>query len=283
MAKSLVSSVGARYGVVFTLDTNGRPSQAVASATPETGVRISGLQTATGTDADPQTITHYGDDFPFAQDSLGPTDVESYDVTTAKTNLTLDAYVTGSKERTYGDQLRMLAQATDKQGDEPRVMAMFYRQALDTDPDSASFGSLRQYEGRIYPSSRLITRTAPYEQANSPKSYSGIPTPVEFAPWGEDINQTNWGVAQGGHIDFTCDYHPRFNVYKGDGTIDAFSLTHTPVSSDYLKVWVDGTLTTPSAVDTDATNPAFTLSAAPAADVQIFAFIQTATPKQATN
>lgn len=280
---SIVSSVGARYGVVFKLDENGLPYQAVSSATPETGIRISGLKTATAQPAEPQEFTHYGDDNAFAKDSLSATEIDGFSLTTAKTNYELDAYISGTKVRTYNTELNAIVKSSDNVGNEPRVCAFFYRQSLDTDPGSATFGTLREYEWRFYPSARLIDLAPSFEQGMTDKTYRGIPTRVSFTPWGENINTTNWGADQGVYIEGVAQYHPRTNVYRGDGTLTEFELSHTPVSSAFLKVWVDGTATTPSTVSTSATNPSFTLGAAPADGDLVFAFIQTLTPTQAAN
>jgi hypothetical protein len=55
-------------------------------------------------------------------------------------------------------------------------------------------------------------------------------------------------------------------------------LTHPPVDSDHLYVFVQGTQVTPSAVNTSTTNPAFTLSTPPGTTDNIFTFIQTNAP-----
>lgn len=276
-AKDIVSGVGARYGVFFLLDSNGLPLPSAAAATPYTGVEIEGIKTTSATDPEPQRITHYGNDRPFAQDSLAPMEVESATFTTAKTNLTLDATIEGNIVRTYGSELQVRAANSDDRGNEPLGALMFYRQALDTKRGSATFGKLRQYNWRMYQSARVSPQTQSYEQAATDHTYSVTPSPATYTAWNEIFNVSNWGVTESTHLEGTSDYHPRLNTYIGNGTLVAFQLSHPPVDSDHLKVWVDGTITTPSAVVTTAANPAFTLGAAPGVAKGIFAFIQTTT------
>lgn len=281
MGKEIVSGVGARYGVVFVNDTEvGYPLPAAASAVPMVGIQIEGIKTFSATDPTPQRFTHYGDDGPITQDTLPGTEGGSFTVTTAKTNLTLDAVVGGVKVREHNG-LKMKISNSDQRGNEPQVTALFYRQALDTGRSSGTFGKLRQYEAKVYGSVRLSEATNSYEQGITDKTYNATPSTMQYTPWNEEVNNTNWGASRGEFIEITADYHPRFNVWRGDGTITAYQLSHTPASSSNLHVFVDGTLTAPSAVNTSTTNPAFTMAAAPAVDKQVFAIIETTTPNQA--
>jgi hypothetical protein len=276
-AKNIISGVGARYAVIANLGTDGLPDVNVSSATGINGSLIQGLKTVTVNDPDPQRFTHYGDDNPFAQDSLPPTEVGNVTITVAKQNKVIDAMIEGNKIVTKG-QMQMRAANTDKMGNEPQVFFAAYQQALDTDKTSDTFGKLRQWNLYIWPSIRLSGKTKSMEQGISDKTYAGTPTKVTETPWNEAFSESVWGNTQGEYIDISCDYHPRFNWGLGDGTITSFELTHPPVSSSYLDVWVDGTPATPSSVNTNSTNPAFTLTTPPGTTQKWFAIIQTDEP-----
>lgn len=279
MSKDIVSGVGTRYGVVFALDAaTALPLPAASSAQPYTGIEIEGIKTATANDPAPRTITHYGQDRPFAQDSLPPDTLESFTVTTAKTNMVLDTALEGTKIRSYAG-FESRAANNDKKGSEPQVMAFFYRQALDTDKNSATFGKLRQWNGRVYGSARMSPMTPGYEKDATDQTYTGIPTNTGYTPWNEDINLTNWGANESAHLENTFGAQPRINTYRGNGTLVAFQLSVAPIdtSTSSLTVFVDGTVVTPSAVVNGA-NPAFTLSVAPALDKLVFAIPQTNSP-----
>ncbi len=275
----VVSGVGARYAVVFGLDaTTGLPLPATTSAVPAQGTLVQGIKTMAVTDPEPQRITHYGDDLAFAQDSLPATTVGNFNITTAKSNLILDSMTEGNKLLTI-DNMQVRGVNTDKKGNEPILGFAAYRQALDTKKGSATFGKLRQWNLRIYPASRITPHSQSFEQAATDKSYSATPTPVTVTPWGQAYNETTWGNSQAEALDLILDYQPRLNFYRGNGTLTAFQLSHPPVDSAHLHVWSNGTLVTPSAVDTSTSNPAFTLSSAAGTNNNlIFALIETNAP-----
>jgi hypothetical protein len=278
-SSEVVSGVGARYACVFPLDTTtGLPLPAVTTAVPAQGTLVQGIKTMAVTDPEPQRITHYGDDLAFAQDSLPATTVGSFNITTAKSNLILDSMVEGNKVVTIDDVV-LRGVNTDRKGQEPLVLFMGFRQALDTKRGSANFGKLRQWQIRLYPSTRITPQSQSFEQSATDKSYSCTPTPVSQAPWGQMYNEATWGNNQAEALDLTVSYQPRINTWRGNGTLTAFQLSHPPVDSTYLHVWVNGTLQTPSAVDISTTNPAFTLtSAANTNNNLIFALIETNSP-----
>lgn len=280
-ASDIVSGVGTRYGTVFLLDSNGLPYQAAASATPEVGQNIEGIKTATANDPEPQRFTHYGEDSPYAQDSLPPQAVETFAFTTSKTNLDLDAFLEAALVRTYGSFNARVADS-DKRGNEPLVMAMFYRQALDTAKDSPTFGKLRQWNVRIYPATRISPISDSYEGGITDKTYQGTPTLVNQTPWDEDFDVSTWGVQRGSHIEGVLDHQPRVNLYIGNATLTAWNLSHTPADSNNLKVWLNGSLTVPGSITYGAT-PAFSISPAVGVGTQIFALVATDQPSMANN
>lgn len=281
MAKEIVAGVGARYGVILANDTTtGYPVPSATTAAPMTGVEVQGIKSLSANDPEPQRFTHYGNDSVLAQDTLPGTEGGSFTITTAKSNMLFDVAVEGTKVRAV-DGVQMRLANSDNRGNEPLVTAMFYRQALDVKRGSSTFGKLRQYHVVIYPAVRISPASQSMEQGITDKTYNATPTNAQYTSWNEQLNTTNWGASQGEYIEAVTDYHPRLNAWVGNGTLTGFALSHTPVSSSYLHVWVDGTLTTPSAVNTSATNPAFTLSTAVGTNLkQIFALIETNTPSQ---
>lgn len=279
-ASEIISGVGARYGVVLVLDENGLPFQETPSATPERGIEIEGIKTLTANDPEPQRFTHYGDDSPFAQDSLQPQTVETFAISTAKTNLVLDTYLEGAVVRQYGSAFRFRVANSDQRGNEPLVMGVFYRQALDTDKNSVTFGRKREWNVRIYPSTRIAPITHSFETGIVDNTYQATPTPTSYTPWGEDIDTSNWGASRGSHLEGVMDYQPRVNVYAGNGTLTSWTLSHTPADSNNLLVWVGGSLTVPGSI-TYGASPAFTVSPAVGVGTQVFALIGTNTPTQA--
>lgn len=280
MAKEIVSGVGARYAVVFALDSSTGFPAASQSATPNQGTLVTGIKAASFNDPEPQRFTHYGNDKPFAQDQLPPAEAGNFTITTAKSNMSLDAALEGNKVVTTSVAgAKMRAVNTNKRGSEQQVMFFTYRQALDTDPTSATFGSLRQWQGKLYPSVRISPSSQPFEQGPTDKTYNATPTPVTSTPWADSFDETEWGATEAEAIDIVTTYQPRLNFYTGNGSRTGFALSHPPVSSSYLTVFVQGTgEVTPSSVNVSSTNPAFTLSSAAGSGSLVVALIETNAP-----
>lgn len=276
--KEIVAGSGTRYGWVFALDTNtGLPLPSSSSAVPSVGVEISGIKSTEVTDPTPRRVQHKSKDRVYAQDTLPADSLESFRFTSSKVDLKLDAYLEGVLVRSYTNMNSKAANNADK-GNERQVMALFYRQALDADPDSSTFGKLRLYNARIFGSARIVPITPAFGDAETDVTYEGTPTNFNYTPWNEAFTTTNWGTTDAGHLENVLAAHPRINTYLGNGTITAFQLSHAPVDSDHLLVWQDGTIVTPSAVNTSTANPAFTLSAAATNAKLLFALIQTNNP-----
>lgn len=271
------SGSGTRYGVVFALDaTTGLPMPAAAASTPYAGVEIEGIKGLDVTDPQVITVTFKGEDRPYAQDSLPPDELESFSFMSSKVNFDLDEALDGGDTRSYTN-VNFRVENGDRRGNEPQVAAFFYRQAIDTDKNSSTFGRLRQYQGRVYSSARITKKTGGFSDRDVDTTYEGKPSNTGYTMWNEDIKQSTWGATEGSHLDGVFAQHPRWNFYRGNGTITAFSTTHAPKDSSHLLVWSDGTLVSPSAVATGA-HPAFTLSAAPGGDKLVAALIQTTQP-----
>lgn len=277
MSKSKTFGVGLRSGHVFNLNSDGLPMPADSSATLIGGTLIEGIKTMPVSDPAPRRIAHTGDDIVLAQDSLPSTDIGSFQFTTSKTNMDLDTMLEGGKIRTINSNKYTGGNTNDK-GNEPQVLFLAYRQALDGDKNSASYGKLRQWEGRAFPSVRIAKTTPSFEAENTDITYEATPTKVKFTHWYEQFNETNWGFTEAEYINDTSDYHPRWNFGRGDGTLVAFDLTHKPATSTDVTVWVDGTQTTPSSVVVDSSNPAFTLSVAPGVGKMVAVKIETDEP-----
>lgn len=279
MADDIVSGVGAKYAVFLPNNSDtGLPHPTTSTQTPMVGVVIEGLKSVSVTDPEPQRITHYGDDRPYAQDVLPPTDFMTFQFVTSKNNMVLDGTLDGSKIRTVGTDAYFRAANNDNRGNEPRGMMLVYRQALDTDRTSSTFGKKRLYNSYIWPSVQISRQTPSFEQANTDITYDGTPTNVTAVPWGDALDTTDWGVTEGALLEGTTRYHPRINSWYGNGTIGIWNLSHPPVDSSHIIVWAGtaGSVIPIIAVGTGA-NPTVTIGTI-AVNTPIFAFIQTNSP-----
>ena len=261
-ATPIVAGVGARHAEAFILNaTTGLPDCAFNAGTLIAGTLIDGLKTFSYNNPAPQKFTHYGDDKPFAQDSLPPTEIGSFTITTGKTNLTLDAFTEGTKVVTLDTVVQARAGNTDKRGSEPQLFVSVYRQALDVNRTSSTFGKRRQWDQALIPSVRIINELNSDEQGVTPNTYQGIPTIVTSTPWAQAFTEATWGATQGEYIKMETDYKPQWNVGLGNGTLTAFAVTKTPISTAYVHAWVNGTLATVNSINTAI--PTVTLSSAP--------------------
>lgn len=271
--------MGARYAEVFILDaTTGLPAVGFNSGTLTAGTLIQGIKEFLYNNPAPQKIEHYGDDRPFAQDSLPPTAVGDFTITTAKTNLMLDTFLEGTKVVTLDGNVEARAGNTDNRGSEPQTFINVYRQALDTQNGSPTFGKLRQWHSALIPSTRIINNLQAMQQVATVKTYEGIPTPVSYTPWNAAFDSTTWGATRGEYIEMTTTYKPVWNMGLGNGTLTRFALSKPPVDAAHCHVWANGTLATVSSVGTDPTAPYVILSAAPTGNALVAALIEHTQP-----
>lgn len=274
-AKSVVSGVGARYAEAFALDpTSGLPAVGFNSGTLAAGTLIQGIKKFDYTNPAPQRIEHYGEDRPFAQDSLPPTSVGSFAIQTAKTNLALDTFVEGTNLVTLDTVVQARLGNSDKRGSEPQLIVNVFRQALDTLAGSPTFGKLRQWHAALIPSARIINNMQGFDQAATVKNYEGIPTPVSFTPWNAAFDVATWGGTRGEYIELIFDNKPVIACGLGNGTLTTFALPKPPIDTAHTHVWANGTLATVSSVNPSTTNPTMTLSSAPGNGQLIFAIIE---------
>lgn len=263
-AKSIVSGVGARYAEGFKLNpTTGLPASSFNSGTLVGGTLVQGIKEFVYNNPAPQRIQHYGDDRPFAQDSLPPTEVGDFTITTAKSNLQLDTFTEGTNLVTLDGTVQARLGNTDQRGSEPQLFINTFRQAIDTQNGSATFGKLRQWNSALIPSTRLINNEAAFQQAATVKTYNGIPTPVTYTPWGAAFDQSTWGATRGEYVEMVTDYKPVWAFGLGNGTLTTFALPKPPVDVAHTHAFVNGTLATVSSVNPSVTAPSMTLSAIP--------------------
>lgn len=279
VAKQIVLGAGLRYGVAWAVDpADGLPAVGLASATPQQGTLVGGIKSATYPKPSARPVTFDGDDGVLAQDMLPSKEIGQLTFVTSKSNALLDSYLDGTNLVTIGN-MTVRGYGTDNQGNEPPVGLMFYRQALDAVPSSATFGQLRQWNFTTINSARIKTEKSDNGEAATDTVYTGYPTRTPATPWGQAFSAAIWGHLTAVGLEGTVNYHPRLNFHRGDGSRTSFALSHPPVSSSELWVWVQDTgIVTPSSVSTDATYPAFTLSSAPATGKKIISLIGTNKP-----
>jgi len=244
LSNEIRSGVGFRHVQLFALAADGYPN---ATDTSEyAGLRISGARALTINDPEPQQISHLGDDRVFALDVLPPTEALSGELVVGKVNDVV-AQVIGDDLAVSVGEAQILGIGTDNRGDENQVALLAYRQTLDTDPDSTTFGS-RRWEFRLFPKTFVIERESGFQSAPEEKMYTIRPQFVTKHLWGTAFAVGTEGFEQAQGFRGISEYKPRLASFLGDSaeTDFAFDTDFPAQSTDKIAVWVSGVLTTAS-------------------------------------
>ena len=262
------SGVGFRHCQVLALDASGYP--AATDTSEYSGLRVSGARTLTINDPEPQQIVHIGDDRPFALDVLPPTEPVSGELIVSKINDTVDAIIGDDNSVTVGEA-KLFGLGTEKRGDENQVCVLAYRQTVDTDPDSANFGT-RRWEFRLFPKTFLIGREGGFSESPEEKPYTIRPQFVKKYPWGVSFAGGTEGFEQAQGFRGISQYKPRLISYKGDDseTSFVFDTSYYAQATGKITIWVNGTEDT---VATKATT-GVTFATAPTTDAMVVIFYE---------
>lgn len=258
----IASGAGLRHVRFWLVDVDGFPSGSQSGSDGYSGRRLEGVKTFQANVPDVQPIRHTGDDRVFAQDHLPPTELETATITTGKTNLIVDAELSGIEIETLGD-MQILGYGTDQQGFEEQVIVYGWRQALNTEEGSADFGT-RQYITTIYNSCRLTPKGGQMsEGAADENSYNLTPTPTTKKIWGEEFDADTLGYSTAIKTVLITDNPIMIERFDAPGGVTTFLLDFAPITAAKTKAFVDGTATTVASVNVSAKTA--TLSPAPSA------------------
>lgn len=213
------SGVGFRHAQVLLLDANGIVYS--TGTTPYEGIRISGAKALVINDPEPQQIMHQGDDSIFAVDSLPPTESLSGELRAGKQSGTLDEMLTSVKNVTIGEA-SLFAIGTDRRGDETQVMLLAYRQAVDTDPASTTYGK-RVWQLRLFPRCYVIPRESGFEDTPEDRSYSIRPQFVNQYPWGVALTIATENTLRVQGFRGVAEYKPKVVSFVTNGTTTEFT------------------------------------------------------------
>lgn len=267
--------VGSRRAQVYALDTTtGLPMPGTGITTAGTGYFLETFKSLAVSDPAPRRLNHVGGDRVYMQDSLPATEAMTATLTADARDMDFDAYIEGGLVVSVDTNVRARAINTDDKGNEPQVFLSCYRQALDADRNSATFGRLRQYEMVAVPSCRVTAQTQPFGDGLTDKTYEVTPTPVTKTPWGITFGTATWGNRDAQAIEINTQKHPIWNFWRGNTSIGTLTLSHAITGTAYVSFWVGGSLTAPSNLlnGTACGVPGIT------ADVQIAALVQTDDP-----
>lgn len=272
MATTKVSSgAGLKLAYVFATDVNLYPSGDQTGSVGYDGAEVQGIQSWTPTVPDVQPIPHRGNDRVFAQDFLPATELPTAVINTGKQNLDLDALLSGTRVWQAKESQNGVF-VTNKDGQEIDTWLMTWRQALDTERTSPTFGR-RRWQSTVG-FCHIIPKGSPADQgAADVNNYQVIYTPTNKTIWGEVYSDGTMGATSAVWVRRTSDYPTFVERFAADGTITTFLLTRTPISVARTELWVNGTSVTVNSVS--VANKTLTAAAAPGATGSVVAVYET--------
>jgi len=214
------------------------------------GVTVSGAKALTINDPEPRQIVHIGDDRPFALDVLPATEPITGELRAGKANDTVDALVQGVNSIAIGES-KLYPIGTDKRGNESQVAMLAYREAVDTDPDSGTFGK-RVWQWRLFPKCYVIPRESGFEDNAEERSYTIRPQFATKYPWGVTFSTSTEGCLQAQGFRGVSEYKPTLISYVADNTKTSFALSPVAAGTGKIACWKISTagVGTPAVPDT---------------------------------
>lgn len=278
MASGQGAGGGLRYLGVWPLDVNGFPLVAAASADPTVLTRMRMAKAFTPNFPDGQIITFTGDDMAQGQLNLPPTELSNIELRTGMGNLDVDAILQGVNAVSLSGG-KISGRETDKDGCLATVLLMGYQQAIDKDPDSATYGQTvwRYY---LVPMAQVRPYSGAMEEGNAGESrYIATPQKVNKYPWGIAFAALVEGFTEATVLEGFLDGAPMLAGWLGDGVEDEFTLSPAAVNDEQVQVFRRVALTgvvTDVTVTVTITTTKITFAVAPAEDDLIYAFYPTA-------
>lgn len=169
------------------------------------------------------------DQFMFAADSLPGGTIE-----VGTNDLTLDAAVQNSTTYTLGNWLMGIYGISNPTF--PSMMLLGHQQAHSQ--DSASVGATG-FNNILWPNVQMLPlgEDDPSFQNEGKNMYGCTFMPFAVAPWGADLDTSNFSVEDGIKIKWWSQYRTFMFAIVGDGTQTTFVVDHTPVNVASTKVF----------------------------------------------
>lgn len=228
---NLHRAVGFRHCRLYKLNANGYLF-ADSHTTPYEGVELSGPKTLQVTKPEPRRISHTGADRVLATDVLPTLESVSAVITASGMDLAVEALVSDVTVVTQGE-MKLIGQATDKQGSEPQLAILGWGQSLD------GVTGRRRWDLIWLPACRVIPAGHTMNENPAEKSYNVYPNVVTKYPYGPAFGVGTEGFTESQYIDGVSEYKPHCVTFLGNGSATAFTLpvAKQAVSVDKMSVW----------------------------------------------
>lgn len=230
------------------------------------GIQLSGAATLTLTPPEPERVPARGDDRVYHTFHLPPTDGWTAELVCSKLDLPAIAMVSGVVQWGETGLFEGLAMGTDKEGSEPDLILWGQRKAVDTDPDSATYGS-EVWEAWEVLCCKMTPLPPSKEQSTVGESrYSITMQQMAKRIVGETLTTTDHGCTKAVLFPVISKTGKLFYDFdKGDAVTVAFVLTHTPTGATDIYVYENG-VEEPAGWSLDVPTKTVTFVAAPALD-----------------
>ena len=260
-------AVGFRHCRIYKLDADGYLF-ADSATTPYEGSELSGPKTLEVTKAESRQISHTGADRVLATDVLPPMESVTAVITASGSDFAIEALLSGVNVVEHGE-IKLLGQATDKQGSEPQFAILGFRQSLD------NATGVRRWDMIWLPMCRIIPSGHSMNDNPDEKTYNVYPTVVKKYPYGSAFAVATEGFTEAQYIDALAEYKPHALTFLGNNTATVFTLPtdKQAASTDKMAVYhlvaSTGVITDVTSTVTLATDDV-TFDTAPATGDSIF-------------
>ena len=227
------------------------------------GIQLSGAATLTLNPPEPERVVARGDDRVYHTFHLPPTDGWTGELTCTKQDLPAIAMMTGVEQWGEADLFEGLAMGTDKEGLEPDLVMWGQRKAVDTDPESASYGQ-EVWEAFEILCCKITPMPPNKEQSTVGETrYAVTLQQVTKRITGESLTETDHGCTKAVLFPVVSKPGKAFYDYdQGNGVQTQYVLKHTPTSATDIYVYVAGT-EEPTGWSLDGNTKTVTFTAAP--------------------
>jgi hypothetical protein len=216
---SSLSGGGFRHLRMYQLYDNGIPYASVAGGDPYSGLQIDVAKTFRPTIPEAQVLQITGDDHPKGQIVLPGNETVSAEITTGKSNLAVDAVLSGVSVVTAGDQKFMLRES-NKRGCESVVGLLAYQQAIDNVVGSATRGNTI-WRAMWMPKARVVPLGGPMEEGNALENrYMAYASVVNAHLWGMLFVDGTEGATEAQLIE---------HFFNGPPMLDAWLINDVPL------------------------------------------------------
>lgn len=238
------------------------------------GIQLSGAATLTLTPPEPERVTARGDDQVLWTFHLPPTEGWAAELTCSKFDLPAIAMITGVKMWGDATLFEGLAMGTDREGLEVDLVLWGQRKAVDTDPDSQTYGA-EVWEAWEVLCCKMTALPPSKEQSTVGETrYSITMQKVTTRIVGEPFTEADHGCTKAVLFPVIAKTGKIFYDYDiGDGVVVAYVLSHTPTSATDCYVYVNG-VETAAGWTLDVGTKTVTFTVAPT-DGDILAFMYT--------